>query len=304
MFTLRQLEFAISVAKYQHFRRAAEECNVSQSALSLGVAALEDQLGLQLFERNNKQVLITPAGLDIIERAQSILTDSHDLLHQAKFKNEPLSSSMKIGLIPTIAPYLLPKVLPKLTSDHPDFHFEICEETSERLIEKVRSGVIDTAVLELPYPISGLHTFEFWEEDFKAVVGQQSSQFGLPELLISKLDSEELMLLGDGHCLSDQTLSLCQLQDSESVKRFEHASLNTLIQMALGSFGVTIVPELALDQLKIADHERQVLPLSEPGPHRRLAFISRLNYARTDDVQYLCRSFKESLTKATAEAKS
>ena len=96
MFTLRQLEFAISVAKYQHFRRAAEECNVSQSALSLGVAALEDQLGLQLFERNNKQVLITPAGLDIIERAQSILTDSHDLLHQAKFKNEPLSSSMKI----------------------------------------------------------------------------------------------------------------------------------------------------------------------------------------------------------------
>ena len=188
MITLRQLEFALAVAKYKHFKRAAEECNISQSALSLGIAELEKQLDTQIFERNNKQVLITPIGEEILERATRIFAEVNDLVTRAQTHQTPLAYPMTIGIIPTIAPFLLPKVLPDLRAQFPDFKLTVMEEQTERLLDKVRYGVIDTAIIALPYATDGLLTFEFWAEDFLAVVAPNDSRAALPVL-----DSEHLL---------------------------------------------------------------------------------------------------------------
>ena len=153
MITLRQLEFALAVAKHRHFKRAAEDCNISQSALSLGIAELEKQLDTQIFERNNKQVLITPIGQDILTRAQRVFSEVSDLTTRAHSHQTPLAYPMTVGIIPTIAPYLLPKVLPTLRANYPEFRMTIVEQQTERLLEQVRYGHIDTAIIALPYAV-------------------------------------------------------------------------------------------------------------------------------------------------------
>lgn len=291
MITLRQLEFALAVAKHRHFKRAAEECNISQSALSLGIAELEKQLDTQIFERNNKQVLITPIGEEILSRAKVIFLEISDLTSLAQGQQSLLAYPLSIGIIPTIAPFLLPKVLPKLSEAYPNFELHIIENQTERLIEQVRYGHIDTAIVALPYPIEGLHVFEFWQEDFFAIIPNDDSN---PQSSISssELSQSKLLLLGEGHCLTEQVLSICSLNKEKFHSNFFDASLNTLIQMSLAGMGVTLVPEMALDQLSQAHPTIRYVAISEPSPHRRLAFISRLNYARVNDIRLLSTLFQ------------
>ena len=305
MITLRQLEFALAVAKYQHFKRAAEACNISQSAISLGIAELEKQLDVQIFERNNKQVLITPIGEDILERSRRIFSEVKDLVTRTQAHQTPLAYPMTIGIIPTIAPFLLPKVLPMLRQSYPDFKITVVEEQTERLLEKVRYGTIDTAIIALPYATEGLHTFEFWAEDFLAVFAGDDSHANLASVNADELLHANLMLLGEGHCLTDHALSVCHL-DKHTVKSgFSEASLNTLIQMALSGMGTTLVPEMALSQIRQQTTDVALVPLAESGagkgiankkePHRKIAFVTRLNYARVNDVKLLGKMFSESL---------
>lgn len=295
MITLRQLEFALAVAKHRHFKRAAEECNISQSALSLGIAELEKQLDTQVFERNNKQVLITPIGEDILARAQRVFSEVNDLTTRAHSHQTPLAYPMDIGIIPTIAPYLLPKVLPTLKQKHPAFKINVVEQQTERLLEQVRFGHIDTAIIALPYDVEGLHTFEFWEEDFFAVFAKDDANAKLAKIDADSLAKTNLMLLGDGHCLTDQALSICHFNRDDMKSSFANASLNTLIQMAMANMGTTLVPQIALTQLNKQNSQVAFVPLDEQGPHRRLAFVTRLNYARVDEVSLLGQIFAEAL---------
>lgn len=289
MITLRQLEFALAVAKHKHFKRAAEECSISQSALSLGIAELEKQLDTQIFERNNKQVLITPIGEQLLQRAQTIFSEIQDLITMAHSHQTPLAYPMTIGIIPTIAPYLLPKVLPALTDKYPTFEMTVVEKQTERLLDLVRYGHIDTAIIALPYVVEGLHVFEFWAEDFFAVFPKGSDLARLDHITSSQLSKTNLLLLGEGHCLTDQVLSICSMSKEQIKSGFSDASLNTIIQMALAGMGTTLVPEIAIDQ--IAGDSVMVVPLSEKGPHRKLAFVTRLNYARVNDVKILSEIF-------------
>lgn len=295
MITLRQLEFALAVAKHRHFKRAAEECNISQSALSLGIAELEKQLDTQIFERNNKQVLITPIGEDILERAQRVFSEINDLTTRAHSHQTPLAYPMTVGIIPTIAPYLLPKVLPVLKQQYPNFRMTIVENQTERLLEQVRYGHIDTAIIALPYPVEGLHSFEFWSEDFFAVFPSDDPHANLSTINADELATANLMLLGEGHCLTDQALSVCHFDKAAMKSNFSDASLNTLIQMALANMGTTLVPEMALSQLQLQNQNIRAIPLAEAGPHRRIAFVTRLNYARVDDINLLGKTFKLAL---------
>lgn len=297
MITLRQLEFALAVAKHRHFKRASEECNISQSALSLGIAELEKQLDTQIFERNNKQVLITPIGSSILKRAQNILLDTHDLTALAQGQKSPLSYAMTIGMIPTVAPYLLPKVLPDLTKHYPNFALSVVEKQTERLIEQVRYGHIDTAIIALPYALDGLLSFEFYAENFFAIVPQNSNTTQQKSITSAELSKSNLLLLGEGHCLTDQVLSVCSLKKESIESGFSDASLNTLIQMSLAGMGTTLVPHMALAQISNCQ-SINAIPLSEKGPHRRLAFITRLNYARVDEINLLCDMFAKSLSMA------
>lgn len=298
MITLRQLEFALAVSKHRHFKRAAEDCNISQSALSLGIAELEKQLDTQIFERNNKQVLITPIGQEILTRAQRVFSEINDLTTRAHSHQTPLAYPMTVGIIPTIAPYLLPKVLPALKENHPNFRMTIVEQQTERLLEQVRYGHIDTAIIALPYAVDGLHTFEFWAEDFFAVFPKDDVHANLDTINSDELATANLMLLGEGHCLTDQTLSVCHFDREEMKSSFSDASLNTLIQMALAGMGTTLVPEMALDQLHLQNQNAVAVPLAETGPHRHIAFVTRLNYARVDDVNLLGEVFKTALKQA------
>jgi LysR family hydrogen peroxide-inducible transcriptional activator len=205
---------------------------------------------------------------------------------------------MTVGIIPTIAPYLLPKVLPALRAHHPEFRMTIVEQQTERLLEQVRYGHIDTAIIALPYAVDGLHSFEFWSENFFAVFPNDDVHAKLDSISSDELATANLMLLGEGHCLTDQTLSVCHFDRAEMKSSFSDASLNTLIQMALANMGTTLVPEMALDQLHLHNQNAVAVPLAEAGPHRHIAFVTRLNYARVDDVNLLGNVFKQALEEA------
>ncbi len=301
MVSLKQIIYALAVADERHFKRAAEACAVSQSALSTAVSELEKQLRFQIFERDNKQVLITPMGERFLERARKIKIDVDDLYRLSEQEKNPLTLPLSMGVIPTIGPYLLPKVLPKVRTRYPDFELRIVEEQSHRLVEMVRDGELDCAVLALPYATEGLLTFNFWEEDFFLVAHPELVPAELQEISSAELDHSQLMLLKDGHCLKDHALAACRLQGVETSHALEGASLYTLIQMAAGKMGVTLVPEMATDQLQYQRDELVLLHLNEPGPHRRIAFIIRPNFSGVHNIEALKALFREQLQQVRME---
>lgn len=297
MISLKQLNYALAVDKHRHFKKAAEECAVSQSALSTAVAELESQLGLQIFERNNKQVLLTHQGEAVLRKAREITAGVQDLYRLSEREQAPLNLPLSLGVIPTIGPYLLPRVLPLVRKRHPQSQITIEEEQSAVLVEKVRNGELDTAILALPYAIEGLHAFEFWEEDFYLVTHRDDALAERGSVAGKQLRDSRLLLLKDGHCLKDHALSACRLPASDTDRALAGTSLYTLTQMVAGRLGSTLVPAMALDQLLLNNRELIAIPLKDPGPHRRLAFITRLNYSGVPTVDYLKGLFREALLK-------
>ncbi|WP_440876954.1 hydrogen peroxide-inducible genes activator [Thalassotalea sp. PLHSN55] len=297
MISLKQLNYALAVEKTLHFKKAAEACNVSQSALSTAITELEKQLGVQVFERNNKQVLITADGELILNKAKTIKLEIDELMQLSQTNKMPLSRPMTLGVIPTIGPYMLPKVLPEVRKQYPDFKLQIIEEQSHVLVDMVRTGDIDAAVLALPYPLDGLMSFPFWQEDFYWVTHKDEFPNNITEITSDELELDKLMLLKDGHCLKDHALAACSLQSQKQKSGFDSASLHTLIQMVAGKLGTTLVPQMAIDQLIYNESELQAIHLDEPGPHRGIALIIRPNYVRTDDISILKAIFAEQLDK-------
>jgi transcriptional regulator, LysR family len=295
MISIKQLNYALAVGKTLHFKNAAELCSVSQSALSTAITELEKQLGVQLFERDNKRVLITPAGEQLLEKAHSILLQVDDLYRLSQVQKSPLSVPMKLGVIPTISPYLLPKVLPNLRQQHPDFRLSITEGQSHELIEMVKTGELDTAILALPYPLDELLAFEFWQEDFYWVAPKDAEFADCAEISSQQLRQTELLLLKDGHCLKEHALAACKLSQQDTIHSLGATSLHTIVQMVAGRMGTTLLPEMALDQLVTENSELCAIHLNEPGPHRRIAFVIRPNYIGVNDIERLKVIFKEGL---------
>jgi LysR family hydrogen peroxide-inducible transcriptional activator len=296
MISLKQLHYALAIEKTLHFKKAAEACNVSQSALSTAISELEKQLGTTLFERNNKQVLVSNNGQLILDKAKKIKLEVDELLQISKINKQPFSSPMTLGVIPTIGPYLLPKVLPEVRRLHPCFKLKILEEQSHVLVDKVRTGDIDAAILALPYPIEGLMSFDFWREDFYLVCHKDECPKKVQEITSEELEIEKLMLLKDGHCLKEHALTVCRLQNKKQDSDFDSASLHTLIQMVAGKLGTTLVPQMALDQLIHNESELRAIHLNEPSPHRTIALIIRPNYLRTKELTMLKDIFTKQLT--------
>jgi LysR family hydrogen peroxide-inducible transcriptional activator len=287
MISIKQLSYALAVEKTLHFRKAAELSNISQSALSTGLNELEKQLGLQIFERDNKKVLITQIGRQVLEKASNILLQVGDLQHLSEYQKTPFSFPLTVGVIPTICPYLLPRVLPLLNEQYPRSRLNIVEDQSHVLVDLVRRGEIDTAILALPYPCEGLLSMAFWQEDFYWVALKGEPHTEQEEITSGELNHRNLMLLKEGHCLKGHILEACKFPDQVANQGFGATSLNTLIQMVLGKLGTTLVPKMALDQLIDLHEELAAVHLNEPGPHRRIAFILRPNYARMSSIEAL-----------------
>ena len=195
MISLKQLKYALAVETHLHFRKAAESCSVSQSALSTALSEMERQLGFAIFERDNKKVLITPIGKQVLDKAKEINIQMEDLMKLAEAQKSVLSYPMTVGIIPTICPFILPIVFPPLRALHPDFEMNVVEEQSHVLVDKVRSGEIDTAVLALPFATEGLLTFEFWQEDFYWVTHEDEVTPDVTEVASKDIEKSRLMLL-------------------------------------------------------------------------------------------------------------
>jgi LysR family hydrogen peroxide-inducible transcriptional activator len=295
LITLKQLAYALAVEEHLHFRKAAEACHVSQSALSTALAELESQLGMPLFERDNKKVLVTPMGQQVLERARPILVQVEDLYQLARHARGPLTASLSVGVIPTIGPYLLPKVLPGLKAQFPDAALQIVEAQSHELLDQLRSGRLDTAILALPYAHDGLLAFEFWQEDFYWICPQDRVHTSGDEITTRELEQAHLILLKEGHCLKDHALAVCRLGSAPINASFNATSLHTLVQLVAAGMGTTLIPAMALDQLVTDASGLMALHLKEPGPHRRIAFVCRPAFTGMASVDLLRQLFAEQM---------
>lgn len=295
MISLKQITYALAVEQTLHFKQAAELCHVSQSALSTAISEMEAQIGGKLFERNNKQVLITDFGCKVLDKARRIKLEMDELMQYAALDKSPLSSPMSLGVIPTIGPYLLPKVLPQVRQQYPNFRLRIVEEQSQLLVDKVRRGELDAAILALPYPIDGLLSFTFWQEDFYWICHKEQCPKHTSEITSTEIELDQLMLLKDGHCLKEHALAACKLKQLNTESEFGSTSLHTLVQMVAGKLGTTLVPEMALPQLVNDSSEFNAIHFNEPGPHRSIAFVVRPNYVKVADIELLMQLFKQQL---------
>jgi LysR family hydrogen peroxide-inducible transcriptional activator len=286
MISLKQLKYALAIDQHRHFKKAAESCAISQSALSSAINDMEAQLGFQVFERDNKKVLVTSLGREVLDRANKIFVDVNDLQSLAGHGSEPLSGPLAIGMIPTIAPYLIPLLLPELKKEFGNLHMTIEEDQSQHLVERVMSGELDAAVLALPYDCPGLLTFPFWEENFYLVLHEDDNPDQAAQVKSADIDLSGLMLLKEGHCLKDHALSVCGGM-TESNVNITGTSLSTMIELVAAGMGTTLIPQIARHQLLQAHPHLQALKLDEKGPHRTLAIAVRPSYPRLADLELL-----------------
>lgn len=294
MLTLKQIDYALAVAKNLHFKKAAEECFISPSTLSNAITELEAQLGVKIFERNNKKVLITSLGQEILSKARQIKLEVQNIHELAKNNPDTLNRNLSLGIIPTVSPYFLPVILPRIERKFPDLKLKIEEAQSSQLTEKVREGDLDMAILALPYELKDLKSLKFWEEDFYWISHNKTKYAGKSEIKAAELEQSKLMLLEDGHCLKDHILDACNMT-SISKYSLKASSLNTLIQLVKGKMGTTLVPKMALKELIGNKKGLSISHLNEAGPHREIALIIRKNFAGIESAKLLSDFFRRTL---------
>ena len=245
--TFKQLKYLLAVAEYGHFGNAAKACHVSQSTLSAALIELEDLLGVALVERNNRQVILTALGLDVIERARGIRLDVQDLQAVCQASAEHFAGKMRLGVIPTIAPFILPGLLKSLRRQHPDFQLFIREDLSEHLVHALRNGELDVLLLALPYPAENVASMHLFYDEFLFAYPKSQPPSASGKMSTADLKEQELLLLEDGHCLRDHALEACSLKGSEVKIPYQATSLNTIVQMVANGIGVTLLPQMAVD---------------------------------------------------------
>lgn len=244
--TLRQLQFFTCLVRNKSFSRAANECCVSQSTLSAGIKELEGILEAPLVDRSSRQFALTPLGENMAKRAEEILGLANDMVRAAAGR-APLTGDLRLGLIPTIGPYLLPDMMPKLTGAYPELQLYLREELTEGLIEGLRAGRIDIAVLAMPVETDGLDTLIFAEDPFVFACPGNHPYADRASIQTQDLDGERLLLLEDGHCLRDHALDACALRQRDTAEAFGATSLFTLAQMVASGVGTTLLPQIAVD---------------------------------------------------------
>jgi LysR family hydrogen peroxide-inducible transcriptional activator len=284
--TLRQIRYALALEKTLHFGKAAELCAISQSALSTGLAEMEKQLGFPIFERDNKKVLVTPLGREVLDKARRIKLEVEDLERLAEAYRTPLSTPLAIGIIPTVAPYLLPRILPALREQYPKLELRFSEMQSARLVEQVSAGELDAGILALPFDVAGLLAFPFWRENFVWVTHADDAQGRAKRIRAEQIDLSRLMLLEEGHCLKEHALAVCHLTDLKT-QSLSATGLPTLVQLVAGRMGSTLVPEMAVAALVDGNPALRKVALAEPGPHREIAFVVRSSYPGMRSIEAL-----------------
>ncbi|CCQ72391.1 hydrogen peroxide-inducible genes activator [Magnetospira sp. QH-2] len=292
----RQLQYLVALLDHRHFGRAAEACFVTQSTLSVGLQELEAGLDAALIERTKRKVIPTPLGMEIGQRARTLLRDMADLVEAARPGDGTLSGPLRLGVIPTIGPFVLPRVLPALRHDHPNLRPLLREDQTAKLLERLHRGDIDCALIALPYDIRGLECAEVLAENFWLAVPKGHPLAVASQISSADLPPDELLMLEDGHCLRDHALAACRLQGLRRSAAFEGTSLYTLVQMVAGGQGLTFLPELALRSEGLKEADWVLRPLDEPGPHRVIALVWRPSFPRAESLRLLATALADQLT--------
>jgi LysR family hydrogen peroxide-inducible transcriptional activator len=274
--SLRQLRYLITLAETLNFTRAAEACFVSQSTLSAGLKELENTLGLQLVERDRQNVALTPSGEAIVMRARSLLAAAEDLTELAKTSATPMQGRIRLGVIPTIAPFVLPSLIPELRSLYPDLQIALREDLTANLLDRLQARKLDMAMIALPYDTQGLITRHLFDDEFWLVGLQGDPAFAQKRTTLPNKVTERLLLLEEGHCLREHSLQACRRTEIASNDGLEATSLLTLIQMVASGLGLALVPEMAIQAGLIrATPELVGRPLESPAPKRQIALVAR-----------------------------
>lgn len=294
--TLTELKYIVAVARERHFGRAAEACFVSQPTLSVAIRKLEDELGVTLFERGGSEVGVTPIGQRIVAQAQKVLEESANLKEIARQGHDPLAGPLRVGVIHTIGPYLLPRLVPEQIERTPQMPLLLQENFTVRLLELLRQGEIDCAIMALPLPEAGLEIRPLYDEPFVVAVPRDHPWADRESVSAEDLKQETMLLLGSGHCFRDQVLEVCPELSrfsaaSDGIQRtFEGSSLETIRHMVAAGIGVTVLPRTSLPREPVQDGLLRYIPFVDPVPERRVVLAWRKSFPRLAAVDALAHA--------------
>ena len=278
--TLRQLGHLVALAEARHFGKAAAATHVTQSTLSASIKELEETLQASLVDRTKRKVVLTPLGTDVAERARRILDQAEEISRLAQRESAPLSSTLRMGVIPTIGPFLLPSVLPRLRRAYPKLRLYLTEDLSARLVEQLHSGAIDVALLALPFDAGNVDERILFEDVFKLATPKDHTLAARKSIRMDELKPEELLLLKEGHCLREHAMEACRLTDPKQAEVVEATSLHTLVQMVDNGLGTTLLPQIAIDGGILRGTTITVVPFAGDQPTRKIGLIWRRGTGR------------------------
>lgn len=290
--TVKQLRYFVALNETRHFGKAAAACFVSQSAFSTAIAELESLLDAQLVDRTNRQVTITRIGQEIAIQAALCLRDIESLVGMVSEQREPLTGELRLGVIPTIAPFILPKTLPKLRKAYPKLKLYLVEDQTERIHRRLLEGELDVLLLALPYDLRSVETLDLFRDRFLLACREDSKWVDPSRYRLSRLEMESVLLLEDGHCLREHALAACKLKDSQKISTFSATSLLTLIEMVDADMGITFLPQIAAGSTLIRDTRVKTYEISDRS-YRTIGLAWRKGSARHEEFEVLGEFLKK-----------
>lgn len=298
MITLRQLRYLTSLARQRHFGRAAEDCAVTQPALSMQVRELEHEIGAELVERRAGEIALTEIGVEVARRAEHILAATRDLIDFARHRGV-LTGKLRLGIIPTVAPYLLPRVLPRLQTDYPLLRLDVRETQTNGLLDELTGGDLDAVMLALPVEASEVETLPLFDDRFMLALPADDPRPTNRRIAAEDVDQRRLILLEEGHCLRDQALAFCGTPRNDAPTSLGATSLATVMQMVANGYGVTLLPEVAAS-VEVRDRRVKLLRFAEPQPARTIGLAWRRTSPRKRDFAALGKIVSETVQRTPA----
>lgn len=287
--SLRQLRYLLALAEHLNFTRAAEASFVSQSTLSTGLKELESTLGVQLVERDKQTVALTAVGKEVVTRARQVLAAAEDLSDFASDASRPMQGQLRLGVIPTIAPFVLPTVMPALREKFPQLQLALREDLTAHLLERLRNRQLDFALIALPYETDDLRVQPLYKDKFWLVGREKDPAITGKAIQLSSAWTERLLLLEEGHCLRDHALQACRTAEIASVDGMEATSLLTLVQMVASGMGVALLPEMAIKSGLLQNLSLKARPLAPPAPERVIAMVTRATSAHMAEFESIAQ---------------
>jgi len=282
----KQLQYFVALADKQHFGQAAEASHVSQSAFSNAIKELEAVLDTQLVDRTNRRVTITAAGQDMATQARLVLRDIEQLVEMAAQGRQPLTGDLRLGVIPTIAPFLLPRVLPKLRRQHPKLRLYLIEDQTQRIVQRLIDGDLDVLLLALPWEMRGVDTEVLFNDRFCLATRKGTTRVDPENYRFNRLAADSILLLEDGHCLRDHALAACRIRNTQKVQPFAASSLLTLIEMVDADMGISFLPEMAAGSALLRNTQVEMHPLGDRS-HRKIGLAWRKGSNRVEEFRLL-----------------